>query len=761
MLSPEKLAPRFGLQTLCRVLVCGLLLSPGFLLGQSAGAAAKSSSGEPEGINSGGYLVHSSAEIGYRSADVTGSTDMYNTLVNLQTGPRFLDETLSMHSIEHQGMLFDDLYLNSFGWGGDPNNALRLRAEKNKWYSLQGNFRHDQNFFNYNLLDNPLNPPTSTPTIQAENSPHLFDTVRRMSDIDLTLMPQSRVSVRLGFSHNNMTGPSYSSVHEGTDALLLQGWNTTSNSYRAGVDLRIMPRTVLSLDQFLDYYKGDTGTQLASFSPAFLSSGVPVELGLPFDTANNVPCAVKAPATSLIVNGVLTNNACNGYFSYSLQPRIRTFTPTGRLSLRSGYFSRLDLVGSFSYSAADMTTPLDENFNGLLSRTFTRAFTGSGTGSANRISNVGDFEATVHLTVHLRLIEKFSYWAFRIPQDGNFNEVDSVCIVHGTCSLLTPLSGTAPATTLTMTNSSFNQTWKRNQSELAWDITKKAGVRVGLRYGDQVFSDFKTFATGGEERFVVDEYTALFGFWARPIHALRFNFDLEHSNFDKVIFRMAPRKEERYRFQATYAARSWALLGGSINLLQDANADALTNYKGHNQNFGFTAALAPRERVGVDLAYNLNRFTQNALICFADTPPIGVTLGFVSGAGVCPDTAKPPLPDPLYNNAYYTNHTNFGMATVRFKPAKRVVANLGYSISSVAGSTPQLDYLQPLGTTQYKYQQPVASVSVDLGHRLAYNMGWNYDQYNEGSPTEGSFVGPTAPRYFHSNAMTESLRYAF
>jgi hypothetical protein len=46
--------------------------------------------------------------------------------------------------------------------------------------------------------------------------------------------------------------------------------------------------------------------------------------------------------------------------------------------------------------------------------------------------------------------------------------------------------------------------------------------------------------------------------------------------------------------------------------------------------------------------------------------------------------------------------------------------------------------------------------SVDLGHRLAYNMGWNYYQY-----AEGSFVGPTAPRYFHANSVTESLRYTF
>jgi hypothetical protein len=96
------------------------------------------------------------------------------------------------------------------------------------------------------------------------------------------------------------------------------------------------------------------------------------------------------------------------------------------------------------------------------------------------------------------------------------------------------------------------------------------------------------------------------------------------------------------------------------------------------------------------------------------------------------------------------------MTSIRFRPGKRLTANLGLSITSVDGSIPQFDIPQPLGTSQYKYQQPVASLSVDLGHKLAWNTGWNYYQYNE-----GSFVGPTAPRYFHANSLTESLRYAF
>jgi hypothetical protein len=718
---------------------------------------------EPDGVSGGGYLIHQSIEVGYRSTDVTGSGDMYDTLVNLQTGPRILDQTLTMQSVDHQGLLFDDLYLNSFGWGGDPNNALRLRADKNKWYNLQSSFRRDQYFSDYDLLANPLNPPPppapggSTPSIPILNSPHEFATTRRISDFDLMLLPQSVVSFRLGYSHNDVTGPSYSSIHEGTEASLLQDWNTTMNSYRLGVDFRIAPRTVLSYDQFLDYYKGDTDYQLNSINQALLPTtpATPVSLGLSIDTANKEPCAVVQPATSLIANGTLANLTCSAYHSYSRDQRIRTSTPTERVGLRSNYFQRVELVASFAYSSATSSTPLDESFGGLITRTSTLAFTGTGTAAANRISDTADLGATVHLAKHLRLIEKFYFWAYRIPENGYFSEVDNDCINPKACTLLTPLSATAPTIVPTLQTASFNQTWTRNQTELAWDISKKAGARIGYRYGDRDFNHFNDFLPGDLDHFVGLEKTALLGFWARPTHTLRLNFDLEHTNYNAVFVRLSPRKEARYRLQTTYTPRSWATLGGSVNILNLSNADAQTQYVGHNQNYGLTASLAPRERFGLDLAYNFNSVVQNAIICFNDTPPIGVILPFVADAANN-DCAGNDTSNNLMANSYYTNHTNFGMATVRLKPAKRVMANVGYSITNVDGNVPQFNILQPLGTVQYKYQQPVANLSVDIGHRLAFNMGWNYYQYGE-----GSFVGPTAPRYFHADLLTESLRYSF
>jgi hypothetical protein len=406
-----------------------------------------------------------------------------------------------------------------------------------------------------------------------------------------------------------------------------------------------------------------------------------------------------------------------------------------------------------------MTTPLDESFNGLITRTNTRAFLGTGTADATRISDTADLGATLHLTKHLRLIEKFYFWAYRIPQNGNFSETDSDCtaaiIAAKTCTLLTPLSSTVPTITPTLTVSSFNQTWTRNQAELAWDISKKAGARIGYRWGDREFNHFNDFLPGDEDHFVGLEKTALLGFWARPSHSLRLNFDLEHTNYNAVFVRLSPRKEARYRFQTNYTPRPWAVLGGSINILQQSNADAQTQYVGHNRNYGLTASLSPRATFGLDLAYNYNDVIQNALICFNDTPPAGVILPFVNNA-INNNCAGNDTSNNLMANSFYTNHTQFGMVAVRFKFDKRTTVSAGGNITNVDGSVPQFNILQPQGSAQYKYYQPMAKLIVDLGHNLAWNSLWNYSQYNE-----DSFVGPTAPRYFHANALTESLRYEF
>ena len=152
-------------------------------------------------------MIHQSMEIGYRVSDVTGSEQMYNSLVNQRSGPRLLEQNLSMQSQTHVGGLFDSLFINSFGWAGDPNNGLSARVDKSKWYDFRASFRRDQTDFDYNLLANPLNPSTSSPTILVTSSPHLFATRRRMSDFDLTLLPQSKIEFPIGVFTQQHDGP--------------------------------------------------------------------------------------------------------------------------------------------------------------------------------------------------------------------------------------------------------------------------------------------------------------------------------------------------------------------------------------------------------------------------------------------------------------------------------------------------------------------------------------------------------------------------
>ena len=735
------------------------LAAPSFLRAQNP-CSSQNEPVETDGMPSGDYMVHSSIEMGYRSSNLSGLNPMYDTLVDLPTGPRLLNETFSMDSRDHRGEFFDSFFLTSCGWGGDPDNALRLRADKNKWYSFHGSFRRDRYVSNYDLMGNPLNPSTSAPSIPVLDSPLEFDTTRRMTDVDLVLLPQSRVTFRLGYSHNNMTGPTYDAVHEGTEGFLLNPWNTTMNAYRMGADWKFAARTVLSYDELLDYFRGDTDAQLAAFSPALLSNGAPVDLGLSFDTGNREPCGLAPNTTTLISNGVLTNSNCSGYFGYTRNQRVRTSTPTERVSLRSNYFQRVDLAGSFSYSNADMSTPLDEIFNGLITRTSTRAFTETGVADATRVSDVGDAEATVHLSRHFRLVERFYFWAYRIPQSANFNEIENDCAANASsCTLLTPLAATTASAVPTIAATSFNQTVKRNQSELDWDISPKVGARIGYRYSDRMFTDFPDFLPGDSTSITVHENTALAGIWLRPVRSVRFNFDVEDVSYDNVIVPIAPRKEARYRFQTGYNPVSWAVISGSLNLVEDSNKYSLTDYIGHNRNYGLTASLAPRGHLGVDVAYNYNDMIQNANVCFADTPPTSAVLPFVTNATSCLQplpTGSTTLSDPLENYATYINHTQFGMGLVRFRFDKRTLINAGGSVTNVDGGVPQFNILQPQGTAQYRFYQPVVYLTVDLGHKLAWNSGFNYFQYDE-----NSFVGPTNPRYFHANNITESLRYAF
>src|ERR1700680_5097135 len=221
-----------------------------------------------EGIDSGNYNIRQTIEVGYRNTDVSGSPANYNTFVNLNSGVRLFEQSLDVRSLNHTGLLFDTLSMHSFGYGGDPNDVTRLRIGKNKWYDFNGSFRRDRYPWNYNLLANPLTPVTSVPAVPITDSLHSMNVVRRMSDFNLTLLPQSRIRFRLGYTRNIQEGPSSSTfggatildpmTGYGTQTQLFQNWKTTLNAYHLGADFQVLRKTTIRYDQYLQYFKQDT-----------------------------------------------------------------------------------------------------------------------------------------------------------------------------------------------------------------------------------------------------------------------------------------------------------------------------------------------------------------------------------------------------------------------------------------------------------------------------------------------------------------------
>jgi hypothetical protein len=715
-----------------------------------------------EGRNIGGYQMQQSVELGYRFTDVTGNPAMYDTLINQPQGLRLLDQSLSMRASSGTGLLFDNLSISSFGWGGDPENVARARASKFKLYDLNFLFRRNHNYFDYDLLANPLNPLTSTPANPVPYSPHSMYNVRRMYDFDLTLLPQSKFSIRLGMTHNRSNGPTLATIHEGTEALLNQAWNVTDNLFRFGLDAKVLPKTTISFDQYLDYGKNDTDYSLNPFAAYLLPNGTPVDLGLSWYTPSY-------PCTTPITNGG-ANPSCNGNFSYLRNQRVRTTTPTEQLRLVSNYFQRVNLVAQTTYSNTDLSSPYLEIFNGLISRNGVRQDAWSGPANVRRVDATADLGLTVEVTKSISISDSFRYDNWHLP--GSWASVEMLTIGAGSpVTLLSPLGTTT--TTDAFQATFFGMRTFRNLLQVQYNPSRRVGVHVGykLDYRNVFKAEPETVSVPESpfEAFEGDNVTVnlqgpMFGAWWRPIDKLRINVEAEAltdigcqacANAQEIfITRMSPKQQQTYKGRVEYKPTHWANVSGSLTWWEARNGEIDTQAAQHNRNAGATLSLFPNDRISVDLSYNFSDILQDAYVCFNGTylPAGGI-------ANACP-TYDPTMasanPNPNWIYSTYVNNTHYFNGLVMFKPVKKLTANVGYGLTKTDGNITLLNPLAPLGPSQFTYHQPLASLSYQAVKDWSLNAYWNYDQY-----AEGSFVGPTLPRYFHDNRTVLSVKYAF
>jgi hypothetical protein len=727
---------------------------------------------EPAEKISHGYRVHQSLEVGARITSTSGSTAMWDTLVNQEKGAggRVLGQNLELRSVDpSQTPFFDTLTTSSTGYGGDPYDVSRLHVSKGRLYDFAGSFRRDRNFFDYNLLDTSLlsTATAASPPLVAENdSLHLFNTVRRNTDTMLTLLPLSRVSFRAGYNHGTHEGPTYTTLHNGGDVQLLQWFRNGSDTWTAGVDAKLARRTTLSYDQFYVFYKGDSTYSLTGANyPVLNGNGLMESLGV--DTLASATCGSGAHKTAEVVAGV-ANPYCSGTIVQTQAAPIRTTFPSEQLRFSSHYWDKVSMNGRILYSGGvSNVKSFNETFTGLLTRTYnlqeidTGGLPNGGMAHNKRVDLNADYGIAAELGKYISVSDTFNYWNFRAPGSNSItSDVWSGTATTPNLNILTPLSAVTETTTTTPNTSFLDQKIESNTALLTATITPLIKLSGGWRYKNREIADPGDDLTWHEN-------WALAGAVIQPSRAVRINFNYDQmssksataATITNTFTREAPDKLYHIRGRATVKPDKWFDFAVTANYYSAKNDDPMVNHLEHNRDFSFAAGFHPNEKLSVDFNYAYDDVYSKTDLCyiFVATATYPLPAGAANSGTCVNSTANPNGSPSLYlGTGKYDAPANFFSGSVNYAPTTNLRLNGGVRLNNVNGSAEELNPLMVPGALQSHYLTPFADAEYKIAQQWAWHGNWMRSEYAEQGP-----AGLLPPRNTTGDVVTLGVKYAY
>ena len=400
-----------------------------------------------------GYTLHESIDLGGRVANIDGSGAMYDTLVNQQSGPRIMGETYELRALPGtKNTLVDHLKAFASGFGGDPNNVAKLDVSKGKLYEFSGLFRRDRQYFDYNLLGNPNLPPgqsipigpPATPTgsyawPQLTESPFLNNSVRRMTDTNLTLLPLSKVTFRAGYSQNVFQGPSLTPsgffIGGYNDVLLQEYQRNSTDDWTGSVEWKPVSRTRLTYEEQITHYKGDSSFSMA---PQYFNlqeaNGLRVAVLQSYDNPVNSPVGITCNAgvgpapisPAQTPNGLpIVDPACNVITSYSRSQPTREIFPTEIFRFQSSSIKNVTMNGNVRYTKANTSLPnYYDDFQGLAGTN--RETTYAANAHAKREAIATDYGVTWQALKKFSISEQIDYSNVHQPGVANTTSLTTV-----------------------------------------------------------------------------------------------------------------------------------------------------------------------------------------------------------------------------------------------------------------------------------------------------------------------------------------------
>jgi hypothetical protein len=220
------------------------LLMAGACCAQQVVTPTQDPVGPTSGDNVSDYNIVNSFETGYRWTSIGGNLDEYKSQVNYDSGVRLLGSSFGMYSRDGHGKYFDELTLTTVGLGGDPYESAILRIAKNNLYRFDMTWR----------LNDYHNPGLTSAGQQGEN---FRDTQYTSLDDDLTLFPQSKFKIFIGYSRSVQEGPEITGIGGVTPnvppTVAFTSLRDATNEYRLGNEFRLFGVTVNWMHGWQDF----------------------------------------------------------------------------------------------------------------------------------------------------------------------------------------------------------------------------------------------------------------------------------------------------------------------------------------------------------------------------------------------------------------------------------------------------------------------------------------------------------------------------
>ncbi|MGD0912126.1 MAG: hypothetical protein ABR928_09525 [Terracidiphilus sp.] len=675
-----------------------------------------------------GYAAHHTVDVGGRISGVAGSGAMYDTLVNLQSGPRMTGETFEMHALTtNKHPLVDNLSAVGTGFGGDPYNFAKLDFSKGKLYEFSGMFRRDRQYFDYDLLGNPnipggqsipigssTSPSSSYAWSQVMQSPFMNNSVRRMTDTNLTLLPLSTVTFRFAYSQNIFEGPSLTpsgyQVGGSYDVLLQEYQRNSTDDFTGGVDWKPFKGTKFTFEEQIDHYKGDSYFSLAPQSYLFQEAdGTRVAPLVDYDSF--VPYGVSSKtgafAPSGVCNGSIANSstvlypnpsggapiidpACNVITSYFRSQPTRIIYPTEIFRLQSSSITNVSMNGDARYTSSNMSLPnYYDSFQGLAGANRELAYTA--VASARRQVFAADYGIVWQATKKVNLEDQVDFSDVHQPGSAEFTSGTTVTVPTTTgaetinntnLTSTTVTTGGAPfegsPAIGTPTPAYFGQRFLTNDATVGWDVASRATVSLTYRHRQHVIAENVYSAAsktapedpGGNPGNVplaagattdgtvtINQNGAIFTVALRPAANWQVNGSVELLYADNVFTPIAPRQLQHYRIHTLFRPKTWATISGAYNDLERHN---------NTNNMGATPADGPLGHVdhsrtvalNADLARN-EHYGFDFSYSYGDVYSSTNICFLGSGSATVPGAATPtgaacPTPAPRSAGSSYT-----------------------------------------------------------------------------------------------------------